>query len=577
MAAAKLKAVVSLVLPAIVVGVIGVAAGVVLNQRDLLHLLPAAMSNANAAEATTDTADDAHGGGGKHVELTAQARHNLGLETGRAMLSDDYYHTLRVPGVIREKPGHSDHSVPTTVHGIIRKVHALPGQTVKPGDPLFDLQLTGEALASAQAGLLDLLKQLETIEAELKRIGPLASSGLAGKRKLELGYERKRLDGQRAVRAQELLVRGLLPAQVKQIIREKKLIRQFTVFVPQEFADEPLSGGTARQSKPDVPVDSPGDALAHEDMQFTLETLDVFPGKSVRPGDSLCHLAYHTVLYVEGQAFENEIEVIDRLRKSRQPATLEFGTLGYESKPKEAQILYLDNHVDPDSQTFRFYMRLENEALREPRHEQSKLYRTWKYKPGQRVHIVIPAKKWEDVVELKLGDQKGRWKLPLTAIGQEGSTAFVYLRTAHKRSPQGNFFFDEFKQVPVDILHRDAGNAVIEIDGEVDKGDFVKLFANPEDQKRPLTLPLKAVVQEGPDAFIFRRIARMRATDGKSFVDEFEQVPVRILYQDTQIVVIARDEEVHLGDIIAFNNAYQLQLALTSGKGGGGGHHGHSH
>jgi hypothetical protein len=70
----------------------------------------------------------------------------------------------------------------------------------------------------------------------------------------------------------------------------------------------------------------------------------------------------------------------------------------------------------------------------------------------------------------------------------------------------------------------------------------------------------------------------MRTDDGKSFVDEFEQVPVRILHQDTRVAVIAADGEVHPGDIIALNNAYQLQLTLTSSKGGGGhSHHGHSH
>ena len=132
MAASKLKTA-GVVLLAIGVGV---GIGVVANPKGLMHLLPASMSNAAAAAPAADAADG-HGGG-KHIELTAQARDNLGLETGRAALSD-YYHTLRVPGVIREKPGHSDHSVPTTVHGIVKKVHTLPGQSVKPGDPLFDL------------------------------------------------------------------------------------------------------------------------------------------------------------------------------------------------------------------------------------------------------------------------------------------------------------------------------------------------------------------------------------------------------------------------------------------------------
>ena len=487
MPASKLKPVLFALAAIFVCAVVAVG---VMNIDRIRQLLPAT-TNADAPEKESDPhAGHNHGEGGKHVELTAQARDNLKLETGRVTLSD-YYHTLQVPGVVREKPGHSDHAVATTVNGIVKKVHATPGQTVKPGDPLFDLQLTGEALATAQAGLLDLLQQVETLDAELKRITPLAESGgVAAKRKLELEYERKRIVGQRDVRAQELLVRGLHPSQVEQIVTKKQLIREFTVRVPDHFVDDEK---TPQSKNPDSkPVhESPADELAHEEMQFSVETLDVFPGKAVRPGDSLCHLAYHTVLYVEGQAFENEIEAIGRLQQNGWTANLEFGTEGHQILRKGAQIHYLDNHVDPDSQTFRFYVRLENEVLQETRDEQGKLYRSWRFKPGQRAHIVIPIKKWE----------------------------------------------------------------------------------------RQLKLPLAAVVQEGPNAYIFRRIARMRAPDGKTFNDEFEQVPVRVLHQDTKFAVLAADGNVKPGDIVAMNNAYQLQLATTSSSGGGGGHshHGHSH
>ena len=486
MSASKLKPVL-FILAAIAIGA-GVVAGA-MNADRIRQLFSTAANAGNPEQPADHHAGHDHGDGGEHVELTAQARDNLKLETGRVVLSD-YYHTLQVPGVVREKPGHSDHAVATTVNGIVKRVHATPGQTVKPGDPLFDLQLTGEALATAQAGLLDLLQQVETLDAELKRISPLAESGgLAAKRKLELEYERKRLVGQRDVRAQELLVRGLHPSQVEQIVTKKQLIREFTVRVPDHFVDDEKPPESKPPDSQTVP-ESPADELAHEEMQFSVETLDVFPGKAVRPGDSLCHLAYHTVLYVEGQAFENEIEAIGRLQKNGWTANLEFGTEGHQIMRKGAEIHYLDNHVDPDSQTFRFYVKLENEVLQETRDKKGKLYRSWRFKPGQRAHVIIPIKKWE----------------------------------------------------------------------------------------QQLKLPLAAVVQEGPDAYIFRRIARMRAPDGKTFNDEFEQVPVRVLHQDTKYALLAADGNVKPGDIIAMNNAYQLQLAITSSSGGGGhSHHGHSH
>ena len=108
--------------------------------------------------------------------LTKEQREMIDLKM-RRVIAAPFRKSALIPGKVVEKPGRSNHIVSSTVNGIVTRVHAVPGQAVNPGDPLFDLQLTGEALATAQSELLAILKKLEINEAELKRIKPLAESG----------------------------------------------------------------------------------------------------------------------------------------------------------------------------------------------------------------------------------------------------------------------------------------------------------------------------------------------------------------------------------------------------------------
>ncbi len=59
------------------------------------------------------------------------------------------------------------------MHGIIREAFCAQGQLVRPGDPLFDLELTGDAFVHIQSPLLETLLQIETTGKELARISDL--------------------------------------------------------------------------------------------------------------------------------------------------------------------------------------------------------------------------------------------------------------------------------------------------------------------------------------------------------------------------------------------------------------------
>ena len=81
-----------------------------------------------------------------------------------------------------------------------------------------------------------------------------------------------------------------------------------------------------------------------------------------------------------------------------------------------------------------------------------------------------------------------------------------------------------------------------------------------------IVLPPEAVVVEGADAFVFEQNG-----------DHFDRVPVHVLHQDKNSVVVENDNRL-LGSTVALSGAYQIHLAIKNKAGGGvDPHAGHSH
>ena len=398
-----------------------------------------------------------------HLMLTDTARRNMGLRTRQVRIRA-FTRSVRVPAVVRERPAYSDLTISSRVHGIITKVYAVPGQAVRGGESLFDVELTGEALATAQATLLDSLQQLEITDAELKRLGPAAERGsVAARTRLQLEYERKRMDAQRQVRNQELLLRGLTNQQITQIVSDKRLLNKLTVSMPTDVEEF-----LAVHDADPVPVRQ--DETEHSDAwHFTVEELHTHPGRAVKPGDALCDVAHHTTLYLEGQAFEKDITAITSLERRGWRVQVQFGTKGDGPVVDDLHVVYLDNHVDSETQTFRFYVPLQNEVMQDIWDDRGAMFRSWRYKPGQRAHILIPAE-----------ELTGGMPVPVAAIVDEGPESFVFRRAAHDHShgaadghAHGNTV--EFEPVPVAVIHRDTETAVLAADGELEPGDRIAI------------------------------------------------------------------------------------------------------
>ncbi len=475
--------------------VTGLAAGATIATRDRWLPLLTVQASAPAAEAGHEDhagadhtghdhaghdhgADAGHGADGDQnsVPLSEQARANLGLKLGAVELSG-YTKNLVIPGVVVEQPGHSERRITTSLAGVVVKVHAFPGQAVKPGDPLMDIQPTGELLTNAQAALLKSLQDIELVDLELKRLAPLVENGsIPARNKLEKEYELKRLDSQKLVQIQELLVRGLTPHQITEMVEHKTLLREFTIHVP---------GGTPKPPPKDDGHNHPSIVptglmrvperleSAVEDIVYTIESIDIFPGKLVQPGDELCDLGLHTELYLEGHAFERDSRLIALAVQEQRPLTALFEGESEAPELREGLLIrYVENSLDPATRTLRFFVPLQNEVIRDAEADNGVIYRSWRFKPGQKVRLLLPVQKLTEQIVL-----------PADAVVTEGPDAYIFRANG-----------ELLERVPVVIEHRDPRYVVLRNDGSVFPGDEIAL-----NQAYQINLALKKQQGSGID------------------------------------------------------------------------------
>lgn len=428
-----------------------------------------------------------------HVALTEQAFDNLGLRLG-SPTTGDYWKSVLVPGKVVEIPGRSDLAVSTPVAGVIESVHVIPGQNIPMESPLFTIRLTDEALLAAQARYLETLTQQEVAQQEISRLSPLIQSGgVSGTKSRELEYEVKQLVARQATILQELRGRGMPENQIEQLRRDRILASTSSVvapkFVQEQSMGDPSSG-------------------------YSVEKLLVHPGKAVSRGESLCTVAYHQRLYIEGTAFEVDLPTLEQIAKKGWKITAETAHDEHDHHGMtslQLNLLRVDNHVDEVTQTVRFFVELPNE-IAQTLTEDGRQFDQWRFRPGQRLHLRLPVERWTDQITL-----------PTDAVVVDGPNAFVFAEHDHEDESAG---------------------------GMLNAASDTESNAEVHDEEH----------DEDHGVFI-----------------EFEPVPVRLLHRDDQTVVIANDGQLHDGERIALNNAYKLYLAMKMQAGGGGHHHHHDH
>ncbi len=410
------------------------------------------------SEGKPEAAHDAAGGGHEghdhgprddRVKLSPQAQKNLGLDVD-SPTPQEYWRTILIPGVVVDRPGESDRGVTSKVAGVVTEIRAKPGDTVKAGDPLFAMQLVSEFLQSAQTDLAKTARELEFATAKRDRVAELVKKGTqSGTVLIEEENQVKRFTTQVQAYRRQLQVFGLTTDQVDRA-EKGDVITQVVVTAPARAAPVPLPVSTGSAADPSPAADL-----------YEVQDLKVTLGEQVQAGQTLCLLANHQRLFVEGRAFKSEADALAAAAEKKVPIRAEFADENPAAwKPQDPlRIHHLSNQVDPATRTFAFYLPLDNQ----PRTftQDGKTHFVWRYRPGQRARLRMPVEKL-----VTLGPDGKREILPFVfpagAVVREGPEAYVFVQSG-----------DMFIRKPVRVLYSDRSEVVVANDGSVTEAEFV--------------------------------------------------------------------------------------------------------
>ena len=447
------------VTPVVTLAVLGGAgyAAYLTQDRWLPLVFPAKAAKSGGGHGGHDEAagHDEHGArAADRVKLSPQAQKNLGLDVD-SPTPQEYWRTMLIPGVVVDRPGESDRGVTSKVAGVITAIKARPGDTVKAGEPLFTIQLASEFLQSAQTDLSKTARELEFAAAKRDRVANLVKQGTqSGAVLIEEENQVKRFTTQVQGYRRQLQVFGLTPEQVSRA-EKGQVVTEVTVAAP---------GNAAAESAPAAVVASPGSGAEKATPLpplYELQELKVTLGEQVTAGQTLCLLANHQSLFVEGRAFKTEADALAAAAEHKTPVRAEFADEVPGAWPARGPLTihHLSNQVDPVTRTFAFYLPLDNQPRTFER--DGTTHFVWRYRPGQRVRLMVPVEK---LLTLAPDGKTGilPFVFPAGAVVREGAEAFVFVQSG-----------DVFIRKAVRVLHADRSDIVVANDGSVSEAEFV--------------------------------------------------------------------------------------------------------
>jgi len=352
----------------------------------------------------------------------------------------DYARMIRVPGQVVDIRGVSNQDVTCGLSGVVSRVYIRPGQSVKPGEPLFDVKLIHETAVQIQLDLIDALAEQEVVDAIVTRLQSMNQRGgsdlVPGVRIFEQQYKRRQLEHTIATRKQALLLLGFSEEQVSHIVEEHSA-EKFEVAgdaaKDSHLHEKPLVDQITIHA-PSIQADSTG-----LPPQFLVAKLLVRQGEHVELGQLLCRLADYRRLQIEGQAYERDLSIVRRAMDEGWPVSARVKLASGSTQHLRAlRILYLNPRVDSETRSAHFYVDLEN-SLRKMAVVAGRDYPDWEFRPGQRIEIRVPMKQFEK-----------SFVVPVTAVVQDGVENYVFQSGG-----------TTFVRRSVTVLFRDQDNVVL--------------------------------------------------------------------------------------------------------------------
>lgn len=383
------------------------------------------------------------------LEVGEKARKNLGLIVAPAKLQTQWRSVL-IPGEIADQPGLSDRGVTAPAVGVVASIHVYPGNTVRPGEALFTLQLFSEYLQATQTQLFKAIRETAISNAEIERLSSGVNSGaIPQSRLIESRSEINRQATLAQAARQELLNRGLSPEQVAKV-ETGSFVSSIEVKAPPRRQLKELAS-TIRTSSNLTTFEK--DAEYNDgDFYYEVQDLSVELGQQVQAGQLLVNLSNHQNLFVVGHAFKREATSLEQAVQEQRPIEIEFSEDQADSWQKLDQsfeIRHLANTIDKNNRTFDFFIPLSNQSRSIER--QGRSLKVWRFRPGQRAKIYIPVEQFENV-----------FVMPTEGVVREGADAYVFRQNG-----------DLFKQQSVRVLHEDRRHIIIANDGSIAIGSYL--------------------------------------------------------------------------------------------------------
>ena len=435
-----LRALRLILLLAVVVGLLAVG---FLNRSALLEMVRRSVPSETAvAENHDHAADHDHDAVSAVdvVELSPQARRNLGI-TARSLRLRSGWRTITIPGTVTDRPGVSDQGVTSPVVGVVTKIHAYPGDTVRPGEPLFTVRLLSEYVQDSQSELFKATRDMQLEQEKRQRLEQIGTA-IPGARLIEIDQQLRRLEAAITSARQDLLTRGLTPPQIDQAAAGRFVSMVEIAAPPKASEAEGREDG----------VDGASAVVPISEATSEVQELLVELGSQVQAGQLLSTLSNHRLLYAVGHAFKNEAAALEQATRDAWPVQLEFAEddpTGWEPLPESFRIRHIANTIDVESRTFDFYVPLVNQSRSYQQDGQA--FVVWRFRPGQRVRLLVPIEQLTEV-----------FVLPAEAVVRDGAEAYVFRQNG-----------DLFKRLPVNVLHIDRVRALIANDGSLAPGWYV--------------------------------------------------------------------------------------------------------
>lgn len=367
------------------------------------------------------------------VVLSEEAARGLGLRSEEVRVGE-YPTVTEVPGVVIDAPG-CERAISAPAAGVVSKVHVLAHEAVRPGAPLFTLQLASEFVQTAQTELARTAKDLTAAIARRDQTAKLVAAGT--RPGIELTDDEnavRRLTSQAEGHRRQLRLFGLNAEQVKRA-EAGDFVTELTIFAP------PASDVTHHGHTHPAPAG----------FAFEVESVAVAQGQGVTTGQGLAKLADHYELLVEGRAFETEAGLIVDATGAGRPVGVDFldPTAKGKSAGESRLVIRTVGKTDPATRTFTFYVGLPNAAKTYER--DGRTYFSWRYRPGQQVRVRIPTSVIPNVIVL-----------PADAVVRDGPDVYVFRQNG-----------DAYERRAVTVVAEDRLTVAIAPGNGIESGVFV--------------------------------------------------------------------------------------------------------